>query len=113
MKFPIMKYAGGSTKWGRHTGKVDRFVNVDLFMAGSLTEDEYQSRKTELNLKAEEIARRITELEQKLISSEVMAESSVTEALAKMKIFSGAERMDEKMVHELVNKGAYGDKVDI
>lgn len=82
----------------------DRFVNVDLFMAGSLDKTIYQSRRQELNRMAKKIENQIAETEQKLKAAETASNDGTAEALGKIKKFSEAEQLDQKMVQALVDK---------
>ena len=82
----------------------DRFANVDLFMAGSLDKAIYQSRRQELNRKAEKIEKQIAEMEQNIKATETASDDGTAEAIRKMKKFSDAEQLDQKMVQALVDK---------
>ena len=78
-------------------------------MAGSLDKESYQKRRTELNRKAEEIEKQISEMEQKLNAAEMTGDDGTAEALGKIKKFSGAEQLDQKMVQALVDKVLVAD----
>ena len=89
---------------GKEKCEADRFANVDLFMAGGLDKESYQKRRAELNWKAEEIEKQISEMEQKLKASETAGDDGTAEVLGKIKKFSGAEQLDQKIVQALVDK---------
>ena len=82
----------------------DRFANVDLFMAGSLDKEIYMSRRQELNRMADEIEKQIAEMEQNLKAAETASDDGTAEVLGKMKKFSDAEQLDQKIVQALVDK---------
>ena len=82
----------------------DRFANVDLFMAGSLDKEIYLSRRQELNRKTDEIEKQIAEMEQSLKTAETASDDGMTEALGKLKKFSDAELLDQKIVQALIDK---------
>lgn len=82
----------------------ERFANVDQFMAGTLDNDVYQSRRADLTRKAERLDADIAELEAKLHEAEVVQDDDVQGALETLDKFSGAEELDQKIVQALIDK---------
>ena len=82
----------------------DRFSNVDLFMAGKLEKDVYQSRRAELTRKAEELDRQIRKLEESLHRVETESDDGTKEVLETMEKYSGATELTQDMVRALIEK---------
>ena len=84
--------------------ELDRFANVDQFMAGMLDKEVYQRRRADLGRLAERLEADIAELEQKLKAAETVKDDSLSQALGVMKKYSGADELTQAMVQELIEK---------
>lgn len=84
--------------------ELDRFSNVDQFMAGQLDKEVYQRRRADFGRTAERLAEEIAELEQKLKVAETMKDDSLSQALGVMKKYSGVDELTQTMVQELIEK---------
>ena len=83
---------------------VERFANVDQFMAGTLDKDVYQSRRADLTRRAERLDSEIAELEERLHEAEVVQDDGIQDALETLDKFSGTTELDQKIVQALVDK---------
>ena len=84
--------------------ELDRFANVDQFMAGMLDKEVYQRRRADLGRLAERLEADIAELEQKLKAAETVKDDSLSQALGVMKKYSGADELTQAMVQEMIEK---------
>lgn len=82
----------------------DRFSNVDLFMAGKLEKDVYQSRRAELTQKAEALDKQIRDLEETLRRAETESDDGTKEILETMEKYSEATELTQDMVRALIEK---------
>jgi hypothetical protein len=82
----------------------DKFVNVDLFMAGDLQKDIYLARRSELTRFAERIEAEMLDAKKKLHEMETAADDEMEAALGTMKRFAGEEQLSKAMVQELIEK---------
>lgn len=82
----------------------DRFANVDLFMAGNLEQDVYQSRRAEPTRQVEDLEGRIRETEGKLHEAETVRDDALGETLTQMKRFEGANGLSREMAEALIEK---------
>jgi hypothetical protein len=84
--------------------ETDKFVNVDLFMAGKLQKDSYLARRSELTRLAERIEADMLVAKKKLNEMETAADDEMEAALGTMKRFAGEEQLSKAMVQELIEK---------
>lgn len=82
----------------------DRFANVNQFMAGMLDKEVYQRRRADYGRIAEKLEVDIAELEQKLKAAETDKDDSLSQAFGVMKKYSGADKLTQAMVQELIDK---------
>ena len=82
----------------------DRFANVNQFMAGMLDKEVYQRRRADYGRIAEKLEVDIAELEQKLKAAETDKDDSLSQAFGVMKKYSGADKLTQAMVKELIDK---------
>lgn len=75
--------------------ELDRFANVDQFMAGQLDKEVYQRRRSDLGRLAERLDADIAELEQKLKAAETVTDDSLSQVLSVMKKYSGANELTQ------------------
>lgn len=79
-------------------------------MAGNLDKDTYHRRRAELTWKAEQLDAQISELEQKIKDAQTVKEDGLTDALGKMKKYSGETQLTQKMVQALIEEVRGTDK---
>ena len=82
----------------------DRFSNVDLFMAGKLEKDVYQSRRAELTQKAEALDKQIRDLEETFRRAETESDDGTKEILETMEKYSEATELTQDMARALIEK---------
>ncbi len=82
----------------------DRFSNVDLFMAGKLEKDVYQSRRSQLTRKAESLDKQIKDLEEAFHRAETESDNGTKDVLETMEKYSGETELTQDMVQALIEK---------
>lgn len=66
--------------------------------------DVYQRRRADLGRFAERLESEIAELEQKLKTTETVKDDSLSQVFGVMKKYSGADKLTQAMVQELIEK---------
>ena len=84
--------------------EVERFTNMDQFMAGNLDKEVYQKRRSELTEEAERLDGMIADLEAKLQEMEIVRDDGTKALMETVERFSGATELDQKIVDALIEK---------